>query len=458
MIHFLKSLAHDRAGNFGLFTALLAVPVLGTIGMGLDLSHAVLRKTELQDALDSAVLAAASTSDLTKSQMDKIAQDTLAAALPNDLSFKTVAGELQFLKDGQISLAATTHVPLTIGKILFKEGLKVSALSRATRSASDESKLEIAMVLDNTYSMYGTKLADLKLAANTLLDAFSKQKDGSVRFALVPFSRYVNVGTDNRQKAWLDVKADYSVTKNVCTKTKPVIGKSGCKRVTTTSVRDGVPVTSTKEQCESYTYGPETTVCSDKVTNYTWQGCVGSRAYPYDVQDTQPQRKYTGLQNTSCGSALVPLTSDYATLRAAIKAMVANNETYIPAGILWGWNVLSSSEPFAQASNDKGVQKFMIVMTDGANTLSPHKSNYTLHTGTKVDEADDLMTEVCTNAKNAGITVFTVAVGISGTSTEKEIAKCSTDNTKAISVEDTAKLADVFNRIGAQITMPRLTQ
>lgn len=50
----------DRGGNFGLMTALIAVPVCLSAGMALDYTHAVSQKTRLQDIADAAALAGGS--------------------------------------------------------------------------------------------------------------------------------------------------------------------------------------------------------------------------------------------------------------------------------------------------------------------------------------------------------------------------------------------------------------
>lgn len=457
MLKLLKALADCRNGNFALLTAILAVPVIGAAGMSVDLTRAILKRSDLQSALDAAVLAAASTTTTDRKKIDAEAKAMLLSNLPTDLSANTTSDDLVFHEDGRVSLSAATYVPLSVGKILFEEGLRVSASATAIRG--NAYKVEVAMALDNTYSMTGQKLTDLKLAANKLIDVFSKDKEGETRIALVPFSNYVNVGLNNRSKSWIDVPSDYSETKNICSKSKPVIGKSGCRQVPYTYVSDGITINSTREECQSYTYGPEVTTCSDRVSNYTWRGCVGSRPHPYDVENTQPLRKYMGLLNVNCSAALLPLTSNYAALRTAIKKMVATQETYIPAGILWGWNALSPTEPLEEAEPyGDYIKKYLIVMTDGANTLSPNKSNYTVHSGKDTAQADMLMSSVCSNAKAAGITIFTVAVGISGTSTAGALARCATDTSTAISVEDTEKLVEIFDDIGNRIMMPRLTQ
>jgi len=445
----------DKSGNFGVVTALLVVPLFACAGLAVDFSKAMVSKAELQSAADSAVLSAVSmaktSNETMKAELTKVFKGNLSPALAGSATVE----DINISADNYITINAQSSIPLTLGAFFFKDSWQLKVAAQAVRS--DYQKVEIAMVLDNTYSMTGQKLTNLKAAANALLDVFEKSKNQNVRFALVPFSRYVNVGTANRNQLWLTVPDDYSTTKNTCTTSKPVVSKSGCKTVTTTGTNDGVQTTSTKEQCDSYTYGEPVTSCSDKTSTYTWTGCVGSRNSPLDVNDTEPTLRYTGLLNTSCGSAVVPLTTNYSTLRTAISKMVANNETYIPAGVLWGWNMLSPTQPFTEGEpKATGINKFLIIMTDGTNTLSPNKSNYMLHTGTDTAKADSLMTTVCSNAKNAGLTIYTVAVGVTG-STAEGLATCANDSSKAFSIEDSAKLVEVFKKIAGQILTPRLT-
>jgi hypothetical protein len=313
-------------------------------------------------------------------------------------------------------------------------------------------------VLDNTYSMTGQKLTDLKAAANALLDVFEKAdaKRNKVRFSVVPFSRYVNVGMSYRKASWLSVRDDYVATYKVCSKYTPVISRSDCTTQKTTAYNDGVPYTYDQKICNTIVYGDEVETCINKTSTYTWSGCVGSRNNPLDTQDISPNKKYSGLMGTSCGAAVTRLTSDYATLRSAIGAMVANDETYIAPGVLWGWNTLSDSEPFTDGkAYDADVKKFIIVMTDGTNTVSP---TYPAHTDTDVTKSNALMSTVCLNAKAKGVTIFTVAVGIDkSSSTAAELGKCASDADKAVLVEESTKLVSVFEGIAGQILTPRLT-
>mgnify|MGYP003382103478 CR=1 FL=1 len=80
--------------------------------------------------------------------------------------------------------------------------------------------------------------------------------------------------------------------------------------------------------------------------------------------------------NSSCSNTpITPLVDVSAqagldTIKGAIDAMVANGATNVPEGLAWGWRSISGGEPFTEGRPDseKGNDKVVIVLTDGANT------------------------------------------------------------------------------------------
>ncbi|OLP62338.1 hypothetical protein BJF93_23555 [Xaviernesmea oryzae] len=446
----MKTLLAARAGNFGMFAALLAIPVVAALGVAVDFGTSMSRKAEVQNAADAAVLAVAAMKTGSDSQMVAEGRRVFLGNLPPAVAAMTVIEELKLSADNLVTLKARVAVPLTLSRMIQSKPIDVRVVAQAIRAL--EQLLEVVLVLDNTYSMSGKKLADLKKAANRLLDIFEQTGKSTLMVGIVPFSNYVNVGLSHRKDSWLTVPDDFSRTENICRNT--VTSKSGCRKVP--SVRDGIDTGGTVEKCDSYT---TTRTCGDEQRSYRWSGCVGSRSYPLDVHDIKPERRYTGLLNISCGAPMLPLTNDYKKLRAAVSSMVANNDTYIPAGILWGWNLLSSALPFDEsASLPTGGKQAMIVMTDGANTLSPGTgTNYVYHNGNKADQADRLMGEVCRNAKDDGVTVYTVAVGVAPEAVAK-LASCASDEGKAFSVERSDELIGVFQNMASSIISPRLTR
>lgn len=156
--------------------------------------------------------------------------------------------------------------------------------------------------------------------------------------------------------------------------------------------------------------------------------------------------------NYSCTTTpITPLTDVTTTagrtaIKGAIDGMVADGATNVPEGIAWGWRVLSSAEPFTQGrkETEKGNDKVVIVLTDGANTYytpswlgfgdgAGNKSTYSAHayakTGRIFSETsvssstftnanytkamNEHFAKLCDNAKEANVIVMTVSLDLS---------------------------------------------
>ncbi|MBL8579415.1 MAG: hypothetical protein JNK47_19610 [Mesorhizobium sp.] len=176
--------------------------------------------------------------------------------------------------------------------------------------------------------------------------------------------------------------------------------------------------------------------------------------------------------NAFCTTApITPLTdvtvaAGKKTVTDAIDAMQPTSNTNVPEGTAWGWRVVSSNEPFTEGrdNNEKGNDKVVIVLTDGANVYGTqggtdgagNKSAYQaygyagqkfaaseptgrLYKGTTVSKTtfnsttfqaalDEHMRAICTNAKNSNILMMTVALDLDDTKTadKKQIAELKT--------------------------------
>lgn len=96
--------------------------------------------------------------------------------------------------------------------------------------------------------------------------------------------------------------------------------------------------------------------------------------------------------NQSCTTnAITPLTdvsvaAGKTAIDAAIDAMQPNGATNVPEGMAWGWRTVSSGVPFTEGrpETDRGNDKVVIVVTDGANTYyTPDSLGYSDNTGNK---------------------------------------------------------------------------
>ena len=321
------------------------------------------------------------------------------------------------------------------------------------------------MVLDNTYSMTGAKIDALKRAASGLVDIVMANPASNSKIALVPFSQYVNVGMQNRNKAWLDVEDDYTQveTLNFCILDAwPIEGQTCIEEpATCQSIRDGVTVDypCTDLYCDGVLIEP-TTRCETKdyTIGYYWNGCVGSRPSPYDTHDDGFDiEKSPGLLRTFCPNAITPLTDQKNTIKTAIDAMAVEGiSTYIPAGLVWGFHALTPTPPFDQgatfeAMDSTGGRKILILMSDGKNTTA---ALYPRHNAgsAKVAEADTVLQDTCKNVKAADIELYTIAFEVTDQGTRDLLRNCATDPGKFFDATDADQLRLAFDAIGSSLS------
>jgi hypothetical protein len=155
--------------------------------------------------------------------------------------------EVELIDSERLRVTVRGTVPAFFSGLIGRDYLPVEVTTTATRGS--DAFVEIALVLDNTWSMSAsggttTKIAGLKSAATTLVNEVMTRDDGKVRVSIIPYADYVNVGTGNRSASWLNVPADYSTTSTpaprVCTQV-PVTTTtwaSGPSRCSSTSVID----------------------------------------------------------------------------------------------------------------------------------------------------------------------------------------------------------------------------
>ncbi|WP_265517104.1 vWA domain-containing protein [Nitratireductor luteus] len=179
----------DRAGNFGMLAALLSLPLLGAVGLAIDYSTMSRTRVQLQQAVDAAVLAVAQRgADISKSEARRIAENYMSGNLAG------IYRNLDVSREGtRVTLKAETDASLAFGGLFGLTNQPINAIASADIAYST---YEVALVLDTTGSMRGGKLQSMKDAVIGLVDDLSGQVSDPERlkFALVPFSSFVNVG------------------------------------------------------------------------------------------------------------------------------------------------------------------------------------------------------------------------------------------------------------------------
>jgi Flp pilus assembly protein TadG len=445
-----------RTGNVAITFALALIPLLLAAGMAIDYVRAISAQGVLQSAVDSAVLAAGASDKVNASDIEKLVKDYLAGN-KYDLHLISVdpVTVLKGSSSGDYSVTVSGKVNTTFMALAGYITMDVGATAGIVRG-SGEAPLEVALVLDTTGSMSGSKIDTLKTAAKNLagsvMDAVKDAKIG-----IVPFSYYVNVGVSHRHDSWMSVPADYT-DPPACYDTYP--NRSGCTTSYGTCYSDGVPYTCSWEDCTSM--GAPVPQCYGAYT-HKWWGCVGSRAEPLNASIGTLSTPYPGFLETSCADALTDLTGAKGALNAAIDHLSAYGDTFIPGGLLWGWNILDPGVPFTNGASyadiaAKGGKKAMVLMTDGANTLAEDSDG--THGGCLPDcsATDTLMLQLCQNIKDSGIILYTVLFDVTDPDIQARLDECASDTSKSFVAADNAGLISAFGKIGKSLTSLRLSK
>jgi Flp pilus assembly protein TadG len=198
-----RGLAADTRGNIAmLFGLSMPVLVLMTVG-GVDIHRASTVRVNLQDALDAAALSAARSPYVNNVDIQRVGMSSLRANLKAYPNITLREADTNFVLNGDEVVVASAKVDVkTLVANLFlppygkfmDDYLPVGAHSEVDRSSRN---IEVALVLDITGSMAGTRIADLKVAAKELVDLVVQpiQTPYYSKIALIPYSNAVNPGT-----------------------------------------------------------------------------------------------------------------------------------------------------------------------------------------------------------------------------------------------------------------------
>jgi Flp pilus assembly protein TadG len=507
----LRNFVKDRRGQYAMMTAIVMLPLVGALAVGVDYAEMSRQRSLALNALDAAGIGTARRylqGNITDAQLEQYARDFFVANA-GGLDVDKVSLSLVLPDNdeggGVLRLSAVMdYKPYFLPALTRMLGGSVVSIVefQAETEVRLKNTLEVALVLDNSGSMdekggsSGKKRIDiLKSAAKTLVDTLAKegeqmkQVDKPVQFSLVPFASSVNVGPGYATASWMDLDGispihheNFDWTTMGAANSKKRVEKVGGayykkgtdwgaeenQKVTRFTLYDEVKrISGWNDSASSTDPGAEYICTSSRNgtcrTGYwrapvyspyaSWKGCVEARPYPYNVSDTPPstttpatlfvpmfapdeagsasaynnwwtdvlstsqsaanRQKYmpkyfdkpeTGGEyvrtsdnvivgpNQSCTT--VPLTTlkdvteatGKAQMKAAIDAMVPLGGTNVPEGMAWGWRTISSAAPFTEgrAETEKGNDKVLIVVTDGANTYyTPSSLGYSDSAGNK---------------------------------------------------------------------------
>ncbi len=492
----LKRFRKDNSGAVAIVYGPMFIVLLLASGLAIDYARAYLVKKEISRAIDASILAAGSMANANEAEMKVVAERYFKANL-SDSTKANYDPQLNFDLDettNEITASSTASVETYLMKLAGFEFVDVGANAVAGRSIVN---VEVALVLDNSGSMEGSKLTSLETAAKKLVDTLYEPAGSSafVKFSLVPFTGTVNVGADEHIDAdWMDGdglseasqqafgsdfkywewKDGASSTEN---QYRGMTAKeafdhfdfdwNGCvrTRVGTTTNDEGDTVGYDLWDVPADASEPDSLFPFHVHTTHTaWKEIVTkSSQIPSDSQVRNQLQKNLHLLCPT--EAITPLTNDQDAINSALEDMVANGGTNITTGFMWGWRVLSSASPFSQGADySPDVVKVIVVLTDGENDVGNYNSDKTgnyfsaygapafgnLGTQTRLaDKLDEKLPIACANARSRGILIYSITFQLNDTNTQDLMRSCATQPDMYFNSPSNDALEDAFEKIAS---------
>lgn len=429
----------NTAGNVSVIFAIMMLAIICAIGAAVDYSKLVKEHRNARDSVDSAALAVAV--EMSKMPNPEDVDVRAIAQQFVDSNKKQVFGEIKFDSGvydtiaNEIIVKGKVEVPTSFMG-LFGTSVMTADVTAVSGPIGRPNNIDVMLVLDNTDSIGYQDLNTLVSSSRDLV-AFLHDNKGTadIRIGVVPFSRFVNVGTSFSNVSWINFSDAYNPDNSQF---------SGCVHPEFNDA-DGdlnnVP-----------------SVLNPVMAAYDYQ------KYPYSNSPASATShplwwKYK-WDLTSCQiSPVTPLSANRNHVMSRLNEIRGNSggPTYIPAGLKWGHSLLNETSPI-QSLNIGGGQrtKVMVLMTDGGNKLywiREQESPEDLRT----DAESDVMTkEMCRAIKQSGTRLITVGFKFDESIEEFARAKdvltsCASDSGGIYEPGSRQELEETFEKISKDI-------
>lgn len=391
--------------------ALMAIAL--AVGLAIDTGRVYHASSKLGSALDAAALAAARSmreAALSDDDVRNVAKRYFHVnVLGTGGNYAIIDGlDVAINRDlNSITLTLASHVPTVFGKLA---GVDSFPLPKAATAIYQSADIELALQLDVTGSMAGRRLSDLKLAVVDLLDVVLPDEGttNKVRVGLAPFSAAVNAGP-------------YAAA------------------VTDGRSRDGC-VYERRNLADQSSEAP----------------AIGSKSLR-----ARSDLSGRSIQTCPTNATIMPLTSEKATLKAAVEAYRDGGTTAGHLGTAWAWYLISpewsslwpsTSKP-ARYRDDKTI-KAVVLMTDGIyNTIGGVNGGDSSSTARR---ASDIAVETCAAMKAQGVRVY--AVGFQAPSAALEtLRECASTPSSFFDAASGNQLRNAFRAIAIELNNLRLS-
>ncbi|MCC6468948.1 MAG: pilus assembly protein [Alphaproteobacteria bacterium] len=319
-------LRRDQRGSVAVFLGIALVPLVAAIGIGVDSARGYLVRSRLSQSLDSAALAGGRV--MFESYRDADVQMYFTSNFPQGYLGATVTTPVitPDANNENLTVTATATLPATFMQIFGQSTITVKASTTINRTNRG---MELALVLDNTYSMASnSKMVNLKTAANTLLDILFGEDDtaANLTVGVVPFVAMVNVGAQHAD--WTAARPSSQVTISTLTRSSTITGSAS----STSNPRTYYACATVSGSVMPFRDGQMVDVSGAAQTDYNGRRQIRRASWPASCTSAANKFWYVIDNHGSGGDPTTPATG---TIIAKLPTETFTNATYTSTNGAW---------------------------------------------------------------------------------------------------------------------------
>jgi len=221
----------------------------------------------------------------------------------------------------------------------------------------------------------------------------------------------------------------------------------------------------------------------------TWTGCITDRTQNFDETGDAPtsniaatlfpanqyyenSEAYCQSNNSPALETIMPMSSDWSTMKANVKAMQPTGGTNQSVGLAWAWQSLLQTGPIPAPAEDSNTtyNRVIIMLSDGLNTEDrwpAYGNGSTQNTTNGVGDIDARQAQQCANIKAAVdangrpmFTIYTIQVDTSSPAdpVSNVLKNCASDPSKFFMLTSSSQIATTFTTIGTALSQLRVAQ
>jgi Flp pilus assembly protein TadG len=424
----------QQSGATIILVAIMLPLLIAGMALSVDVARLYLVQTKAQNALDNAMLGSVATET---SVPNVIAEATrlFNANFPSGYMGSTIPAGINVVESptNVFTGAITVSVPTSILKPITRRTV-FNPNSQVTRGFQNSTQnLEMAVAIDTSTAMNTTKLGNVRIGINTMLNNLfgAATTSNNINVSIVPFTNAVNIGAG--REAWIQPGIHRSLY-SALSRVQP--GRLG--NVSNRN-QDGP-----RNNLNDFSNVLPTTAAGQFRVP---RNAFGGGAARDTLFNRVSQIAFALNSRTALNTILSGLSCNGNALRANV-------------GLMWGWFTLSptwqgvwgapTTKPAAASST---LRKSLVLVVSGRN-------NVFLGNGTTISNDDTSTGTLCTLIKSQGIRIYVVAYNTAANLNTAMLSTCASSASDYYLVNTPAEVTSAFTSISSVSSGPtvRLTR